>query len=66
MQYFSKGTRPPAMALTLATFRVVSTGKTLEQTRERMKGAMELHLRGMREDGDPIPEPSHVEMLEVV
>ena len=44
----------------------VATGQTLEQTRERMYGAIEFHLRGMREDGDPIPEPQQVvEMLEV-
>jgi predicted RNase H-like HicB family nuclease len=38
----------------------------LEETRELMRSAMEMHLRAMREDGDPIPEPSHiVDMLEV-
>jgi len=26
---------------------------------------MEIHLSGMREDGDPIPEPSYVEMVKV-
>jgi predicted RNase H-like HicB family nuclease len=30
-----------------------------------MQGAIEMHLRAMREDGDPIPEPSQVEILEV-
>jgi predicted RNase H-like HicB family nuclease len=30
-----------------------------------MQGAIEMHLRAMREDGDPIPEPSQVEVLEV-
>jgi predicted RNase H-like HicB family nuclease len=46
----------------------IATGKTLEETRERMRGAIEFHIRGMREDGDPIPEPSQVvavELLEV-
>jgi predicted RNase H-like HicB family nuclease len=45
----------------------IATGKTLEQTRARMQKAIELHLKSMREDGDPIPEPSHVavDMLEV-
>ena len=46
----------------------IATGKTLEETRERMRGANEFHIRGMREDGDPIPEPSQVvavELLEV-
>jgi len=45
----------------------IATGQTLEQTRERMAEAMEAHLQAMREDGDPIPEPSHAaDMLEVV
>jgi predicted RNase H-like HicB family nuclease len=45
---------------------VIATGRTLEKTRQRMQEAMEFHLRGMREDGDPIPKPSHVaDMLEV-
>jgi predicted RNase H-like HicB family nuclease/predicted RNA binding protein YcfA (HicA-like mRNA interferase family) len=43
----------------------IATGRTLDETRELMQGAIEFHLRGMREDGDPIPEPSHIEMLEV-
>ena len=44
----------------------VAAGRTLEETRELMRSAMEMHLRAMREDGDPIPEPSHiVDMLEV-
>jgi predicted RNase H-like HicB family nuclease len=44
----------------------IATGQTLEQTRERMAEAIEAHLHGMREDGDPIPHPTHVvDMLEV-
>lgn len=44
----------------------IATGKTLEKTRERMRSAIELHLKSMRKDGDIIPEPSHVaDMLEV-
>ena len=42
----------------------VATGRTLEETRERMTKAMDMHLAAMREDGDPIPEPSHFELLE--
>jgi len=41
-----------------------ATGRTIEETRERMTKAMEMHLAGMREDGDPIPEPSQFELLE--
>jgi predicted RNase H-like HicB family nuclease len=37
----------------------IATGQTLEQTRLRMAKAMEAHLQAMREDGDPIPVPSH-------
>jgi predicted RNase H-like HicB family nuclease len=44
----------------------IATGQTLEQTRGRMADAIEAHLQAMREDGDPIPEPSHsADMLEV-
>lgn len=42
----------------------VATGRTREETRERIAQAMEMHLAAMREDGDPIPEPSHYELLE--
>ncbi len=46
----------------------IAIGLTLPETREQMRGAIEFHLRGLREDGDPIPEPSHaasVELLQV-
>jgi len=43
----------------------IATGTTLELTRQRMRDAIAGHLRAMREDGDPIPEPSHVELLHV-
>ncbi|MCA1614883.1 MAG: type II toxin-antitoxin system HicB family antitoxin [Acidobacteria bacterium] len=36
----------------------VATGKTVEEVKERMGQAIDLHLRGMREDGLPIPEPT--------
>lgn len=36
----------------------VATGKTVEEIKQRMREAVELHLRGMREDGLPIPEPT--------
>ncbi len=44
----------------------MATGRTLEETRVRMVKAMEMHLSAMREDGDPIPEPSHFELVETV
>ena len=34
----------------------IATGKTIEELKQRMSEAIELHLRGMREDGLPIPE----------
>ena len=43
----------------------VATGGTLDETRQRMREAITFHLRSIREDGDDIPKPSHVEMLEV-
>ena len=36
----------------------IATGKTLEEVRQRMREAIELHLAGMREDGLPIPKPT--------
>ena len=38
----------------------IATGRTLEELKQAMREALELHLRGMREDGLPIPEPSLV------
>jgi len=43
----------------------IATGKTLQEVKQRMHEAVELHLRGMREDGLPIPEAtSLVEYVE--
>jgi len=36
----------------------IATGKTVEEIRERMRKAIDMHIRGLREDGVPIPEPS--------
>lgn len=36
----------------------VATGKTVEEVRQRMREAIELHLAGLREDGLPIPQPT--------
>ncbi len=44
----------------------VATGKTIQETEQQIREAIEIHLRGMREDGLPIPEPSsQVEYVEV-
>jgi predicted RNase H-like HicB family nuclease len=34
----------------------VAAGTTLEETRENMRGAIELHLAGLRQDGLPVPD----------
>ena len=36
----------------------LATGQTIEETEQQIREAIDLHLRGMREDGLPIPEPS--------
>lgn len=38
----------------------VAAGETQEEVRKLIESAIDLHLRGMREDGDPIPEPTAV------
>jgi predicted RNase H-like HicB family nuclease len=44
----------------------VATGITLEETDLQIREAIEFHLKGMREDGTPIPEPSsRVDYVEV-
>ncbi len=35
-----------------------ATGDTLEEVEREMRAAIALHLEGLSEDGDPIPEPS--------
>jgi predicted RNase H-like HicB family nuclease len=36
----------------------VATGDTLEEVEREMRAAIALHLEGLAEDGEPIPEPS--------
>jgi predicted RNase H-like HicB family nuclease len=36
----------------------IATGTTVEETKKRIREAIELHQKGLREDGDEIPEPS--------
>ena len=38
----------------------VALGDTVEETERSMREAIAFHLEGMREDGQPIPEPSKV------
>jgi len=41
----------------------VTTGQTVEETLANMREAIEFHLDGMREDGEPIPEPTSLAAL---
>lgn len=44
----------------------VSVGETREEVLELIREAIEFHLDGMKEDGDPIPEPhSYSEVVRV-
>ena len=36
----------------------VTTAETIEETERQIREAIEFHIRGLREDGLPIPEPS--------
>ncbi len=45
----------------------VATGRTVVETEQQMREAIEFHLEGLREDGLPIPDPqSQVDYVEVV
>jgi len=44
----------------------VATGDTVEEVEREIQEAIEFHLKGLRADGLPIPEPSsRVEYVEV-
>ncbi len=44
----------------------VAAGETREEALKLIREAIEFHLDGMKEDGDPIPEPhSHTEVVQV-
>ena len=38
----------------------IAAGATFEETAELIRGAIEIHLESMREDGDSIPEPTTI------
>lgn len=42
----------------------VTAGATLEEARAFAAEALALHIQGMLEDGDPIPQPSTLDQLE--
>jgi predicted RNase H-like HicB family nuclease len=43
----------------------VAAGTTLAEARDLISGAIALHITGMREDGESIPEPSVFEFVDV-
>ena len=44
----------------------IASGQTIEETENEIRSAIQFHLEGMKEDGQPIPEPSSaVEYVEV-
>jgi predicted RNase H-like HicB family nuclease len=44
----------------------IAAGDTLEEVADLMHTAIEMHLEGMREDGEPIPAPSTwAELVEI-
>jgi predicted RNase H-like HicB family nuclease len=44
----------------------VASGATVEETEELIREAIEFHIAGMKEDGEPVPLPSsHVEYVDV-
>lgn len=36
----------------------IATGANIDEVQREIREAIALHLEGMREDGDPIPQPS--------
>lgn len=44
----------------------VAAGETREEAMQMIREAIEFHLEGMKEDGEPIPEPhSHSEIIQI-
>ena len=38
----------------------ITTGRTVEEVERNIREAIELHLEGLREDGEPVPDPHTV------
>jgi predicted RNase H-like HicB family nuclease len=38
----------------------VATGATREETEEQIREAIRFHIDGLREDGQPVPEPTSI------
>jgi predicted RNase H-like HicB family nuclease len=41
----------------------ITGGETLDEAHKRASEALKFHIRGMIEDGDPIPEPSSLDAI---
>lgn len=41
----------------------VSAGRTLDEARQMAQEALDLHVEGLMEDGEPLPEPSSLESI---
>jgi len=41
----------------------ITVGETLQQAHERAVEALAFHIEGMREDGEPIPDPSALDAV---
>jgi predicted RNase H-like HicB family nuclease len=35
----------------------ITTGRSVEEIERNIREAIELHIEGLREDGEPVPEP---------
>jgi predicted RNase H-like HicB family nuclease len=44
---------------------VFAVGESIEEVRELIAGAMDLHIRALIADGETVPEPTHAEIVEV-
>jgi predicted RNase H-like HicB family nuclease len=43
----------------------VAVGDTIEEVKQLMQKAIELHIKGLLEDGEPLPTPSEADWVEV-
>lgn len=43
----------------------VAAGDTITEVKQLMKEAIEMHIRGMKEDGEEIPAPSQIALVSV-
>ena len=41
----------------------ITVGKDLEDARKQAQETLQFHIEGMKEDGDPIPEPSSLDLV---